>query len=418
MRALSTRPSSATSLPARPSPTVVVQAKCACQTGNDPQQECETCQDGGKQVPLQTWSLAAGGGDSLEQEADAAADHVLQGTALGAPLGIHHSALTAVGPRLSRRATSGRTMTPSSVPDSVHSALRSGGAPLPAGVAGPLGERFGHDFSQITIHQGSAAIRSARAVNALAYTVGSHIVFDQDQFNPYSAAGRRLLAHELAHVIQQSAAPGATLQRQARPRPAPVDERAQLIIDAAQDSTQPLQQRAINSVRSLINTYYSAQSSKISQIRYEAAEHGLGITFNGSGAATTGIVTVGDYFVQNVTRGHFARRVAQVGHELEHVDQQRSGMGGHDRQDEREFQAFYHEALFQEPEGTGRMQHSTRVMLIDAALGYFFCLSAELQRDNAGRRDELTARRVEAVRRSGNADTIGEAPSSCGRQGH
>ena len=57
------------------------------------------------------------------------------------------------------------------------------------------------------------AALSAREVAALAYTVGRHIVFDAGQYRPRSAAGRRLLAHELAHVVQQSAAPAVTLRR-------------------------------------------------------------------------------------------------------------------------------------------------------------------------------------------------------------
>jgi hypothetical protein len=69
--------------------------------------------------------------------------------------------------------------------------------------------RFSHDFSQVRVHTDSQAARSAQAVNALAYTVGRHIVFDAGQFRPDTRAGRRLVAHELAHVVQQSAFAGA-----------------------------------------------------------------------------------------------------------------------------------------------------------------------------------------------------------------
>lgn len=66
--------------------------------------------------------------------------------------------------------------------------------------------RFGHDFSQVRLHTDTRAAESARAVNALAYTVGQNIVFDTGQFAPNSVAGRQLLAHELVHTLQQGAA--------------------------------------------------------------------------------------------------------------------------------------------------------------------------------------------------------------------
>ncbi|HEY2990875.1 MAG TPA: DUF4157 domain-containing protein [Candidatus Binatia bacterium] len=70
---------------------------------------------------------------------------------------------------------------------------------------GRAGEETGPvDFSQVRIHSDSQAAESARAVNALAYTVGSHIVFASEHYNPGTMSGRRLLAHELTHVAQQS----------------------------------------------------------------------------------------------------------------------------------------------------------------------------------------------------------------------
>lgn len=63
--------------------------------------------------------------------------------------------------------------------------------------------RFGHDFSAVRIHTGEKAAASARSVHALAYTAGNNVVFGADQYSPASVAGRRLLAHELTHVVQQ-----------------------------------------------------------------------------------------------------------------------------------------------------------------------------------------------------------------------
>ena len=63
---------------------------------------------------------------------------------------------------------------------------------------------FGRDFSGVRVHVGEQAARSARSVNALAYTVGNHVVFGYGMYNPQSEQGHHLLAHELAHVVQQN----------------------------------------------------------------------------------------------------------------------------------------------------------------------------------------------------------------------
>jgi hypothetical protein len=76
--------------------------------------------------------------------------------------------------------------------------------------------RFGYDFSRVRVHADSGAAGSAESISARAYTVGHHIVFGTGEFCPGTADGRRLLAHELAHVTQQDAgAPlrGAVVQR-------------------------------------------------------------------------------------------------------------------------------------------------------------------------------------------------------------
>lgn len=86
----------------------------------------------------------------------------------------------------------------------VHEVLRSPGQSLDPGIGAFMEARFGYDFSQVRIHTDERAVQSARAVHALAYTVGRDVVFGVGQFAPDAAAGRRLLAHELAHVVQQS----------------------------------------------------------------------------------------------------------------------------------------------------------------------------------------------------------------------
>jgi hypothetical protein len=93
----------------------------------------------------------------------------------------------------------------SRVPPIVNEVLRSAGQPLDAETRAFMEPRFGHDFSDVRVHADSKATESARAVNALAYTVGTHVAVRSDKHAPGTAAGRLLLAHELAHVVQQSA---------------------------------------------------------------------------------------------------------------------------------------------------------------------------------------------------------------------
>jgi len=88
-------------------------------------------------------------------------------------------------------------------PGIVHEVLRSSGQPLDTGVRSLMESRFGHDFSQVRVHVDSRAAESARSVNAAAYTVRQNVVFGAGQYAPTSESGRRLLAHELVHTIQQ-----------------------------------------------------------------------------------------------------------------------------------------------------------------------------------------------------------------------
>jgi Domain of unknown function (DUF4157) len=95
------------------------------------------------------------------------------------------------------------------IPTIVRDVLRSPGQPLDTTARGFFEPRFGHDFSQVRIHTDQRAAESARSVGADAYAVGRDLVFGDRQFSPRSVAGRKLLAHELAHVVQQTATPAA-----------------------------------------------------------------------------------------------------------------------------------------------------------------------------------------------------------------
>ena len=82
--------------------------------------------------------------------------------------------------------------------------LSSKGGPLPESTRNFFEPRFGHDFSEVKIHNDTDAAKSSQSINALAYTVGNDIVFNQNQFSPESDSGKKLLAHELTHVVQQN----------------------------------------------------------------------------------------------------------------------------------------------------------------------------------------------------------------------
>jgi hypothetical protein len=92
---------------------------------------------------------------------------------------------------------------PSSIPPVVNQTLSSPGRPLDTSTRSSMESRFGHDFGGVRIHDDPVAAESARAVNARAYTVGEDIAFASGQYDPNSHSGSHLLAHELAHTIQQ-----------------------------------------------------------------------------------------------------------------------------------------------------------------------------------------------------------------------
>lgn len=92
-------------------------------------------------------------------------------------------------------------------PREVREVLARSGERLEPDVRAAMEARFAHDFGQVRVHTDAASAASARAVAADAYTVGSHVVFDTGRYAPRTAQGGRLLAHELAHTLQQQASP-------------------------------------------------------------------------------------------------------------------------------------------------------------------------------------------------------------------
>ncbi|HEX8489434.1 MAG TPA: DUF4157 domain-containing protein [Chthoniobacterales bacterium] len=97
----------------------------------------------------------------------------------------------------------GNPLSSAAVPPIVHEVLRSSGEPLDAATRAFMEPRFAHDFTRVRVHTNKKAAQSAAAVNAEAYTVGRHIVFGENRLSSATPAGRGLLAHELAHTVQQ-----------------------------------------------------------------------------------------------------------------------------------------------------------------------------------------------------------------------
>lgn len=332
------------------------------------------------------------------------------------------------------------------VPPIAHEVLRTPGQPLDPSTRAFFEPCFGHDFSQVRVHTDAKAADSARAVNALAYTVGRDVVFGLGMYKPETALGKQLLTHELTHVLQQngashfatSAASTAemeaeqnaqqiltsnlnpvqtrihtmTLQRQPSTRSqTSLDQTAINIIAIAQNSQRDLGLRAVEVIYRIISAYYPSDASIVSGVGFEAGLRGLETVLSGSSTSTRAIIKVGRYFVDNTDQVHFARRVLQAGHEINHIKDWRTGMAGPGRSDEREFRAFYQAATAQERPHTGRMQHIDRVSQIDAALGYYHCLSQALQQQYANEYQDLLARRPIEIRRSGHS--VGSPPASC-----
>jgi outer membrane protein OmpA-like peptidoglycan-associated protein len=106
--------------------------------------------------------------------------------------------------RLARNARG--SAAPELAPPIVHEVLRSPGRPLEPVVRAQMERRLGHDFSRVRVHTDARAADSAHAVRAEAYTVGADVVFGAGRYSPASGDGMRLLAHELAHVVQQAPA--------------------------------------------------------------------------------------------------------------------------------------------------------------------------------------------------------------------
>jgi hypothetical protein len=175
----------------------MLQRKCACGNASGATGTCTECQKK-QELPLQTKLRIGEAGDQYEQEADQIAEKVM-----GLPT---HSSVSKALPYIQRFAGQGIEQINMAAPAIVDRVLSSHGSPMEPSLQQDMEQRFGHDFSQVRVHNDTEAERSAAAINANAYTVKHNIVFGKGQYAPRTYEGRHLIAHELTHTIQQNAA--------------------------------------------------------------------------------------------------------------------------------------------------------------------------------------------------------------------
>jgi hypothetical protein len=205
--ALQTQPTKA---PPSNSHSLLVQRKCACGGSSGLTGSCSGCETKkllGK--PLQTKLRVNQPGDAYEQEADRMADQVME-----APV---HSSVSGAPPSIQRLATQPAGHM-EAVPASVDQALAKPGRPLEPALRNDMEQRFDHDFSSVRVHTGAAGEQSAHDIDANAYTVGRDVVFGAGQYAPATTAGKKLIAHELTHVVQQGHATSTPLMLRRSPR--------------------------------------------------------------------------------------------------------------------------------------------------------------------------------------------------------
>jgi hypothetical protein len=164
----------------------------------------------------------------------------------------------------------------------------SPGTPLDSATRNHFESRFGHDFSQVRIFDDAQAADAAHALGARAYTEGSSIVFDEGQYAPEAGTGRVLLAHELAHVAQDSSADQGRRQ-DATPRLSKRDDAdEQTAHSAARSVTSGLQ----------VHMPLAASSNPVEVHRWPWDDEGPKESGGGGSildSATSALSTVGDY---------------------------------------------------------------------------------------------------------------------------
>jgi len=233
--------------------------------------------------------------DVYEQEADAVADKVMR-------MGDHQQIQTKISPldiqrkcaaceeeEHAQRKEDGVSHQRSEAPSIVSDAINTGGASLDGETKSFMENRFGHDFGNVKIHTDTIAAKSAQSINALAYTNGNSIVFNQGQYSPETESGKRLLAHELTHVVQQNDVQRSVVQRRVIDRNVTTNEAMltrlgltrQQVIDAITDADADAIVLAQNAEDTLTTELNNAQNGDPVDANAEAIlTEELGLSFN------------------------------------------------------------------------------------------------------------------------------------------
>ena len=224
------------------------------------------------------------------------------------------------------------TTAPADAPASVHRVLQGSGSPLEPALRRDMERRFDADFSSVRIHSGPAAEQSASDVDAQAYTVGHSIVFGMGHRASDVGEGRRLLAHELTHVVQQRNAPSTALRLQRRTRDP--DEAA--AITKEETALAALAKRALASAKPefavhevvwrLINAYGLDMHFELNGSRYDKGRKGVFVDFKGSGPRTTGTIVAGDDTLQRIAKGDAPKVAKEIEAQIGRVDTARGAI--------------------------------------------------------------------------------------------
>ncbi len=193
----------------------VLQRKCACGNSAGSSGSCAECQSKQEGI-LQTKLHIREAGDRYEQEADYIADQIMRMPEPSLKRQIESK--EEEGEMVQKKAVPkptplNRSQSSSEAPPIVHKVINSSGQPLDSKTRTFMESRFGYDFSKVRVHIDGASADSACAVQARAYTTGHDIVFGSGEYAPSTAEGKRLLAHELVHIVQQGRVRGSFLWR-------------------------------------------------------------------------------------------------------------------------------------------------------------------------------------------------------------
>jgi Domain of unknown function (DUF4157) len=174
----------------------LLQRKCAC--GGS----CPRCQG---DLTLQTKLKINEPGDEYEQEADRIADEVMRmpEPSVQQQVESEEENEEKIVQRQAIAPPNPHQPVPAGVPPIVHEVLSTTGQSLNANTRRFMEDRFGYNFSQVQVHTDAKAVESAQVLQARAFTLGHNIVFNRGQYEPETLSGKRLLAHELTHVLQQ-----------------------------------------------------------------------------------------------------------------------------------------------------------------------------------------------------------------------